>query len=514
MEKAPGMDGDIKPARIVYCSKSFRIGGGIARMDHYHHAFLDRKLFDPVFVVTDEPGEGGQAYGGVAPYIFTGLENRFEKLLEILSTADMVVFSDVFSPIICEAAIASKVPAIVEVAHDIATGRMYDEIDVTICVSEAARKVQPVPEKTAVIHNGINLPEFPFRAAPKDNGGKIIILQAGSRGKAEINLDELAGEIAAINPSVEIWMAGADQTLPSTDRVKFLGVQNDIASLYHKADLLFLYSKREAFGLVVAEAMACGLLPVVSDNGGPAEIVSNGVDGWIGQAGNRSEAVAMIRKALATYGTDEWEKMRKAARAKVENSFSIERCVREYEKVFTRILNAKGRRMAPGPRSAPVPPEVFIEEAVFHMQRGDWNRAVEMLRRMDETPTPVRVKLCAWALEKFAKQAVARGDLSTADLCYRKLYNSGFRDAPWMKDWLSVIPSGEFKTLLIKELIGMEPLNPDIYMSQAEEFLIAGDVGSALNSLREGAACCPQSEDIRQVLNMLSEKLGGGGHAV
>ncbi|MBI5814890.1 MAG: glycosyltransferase [Nitrospinae bacterium] len=500
------------PIRVVYCSKSFQVGGGIARMDHYHHMFLDRTLFDPVFVVTDEPGEGQKAYEGAAPYVFTGIENRFARLMEIFSTADMVVFSDVFSPIICEAAIASRVPAIVEVAHDIATGRMYDEIDVTICVSEAARKVQPVPEKTAVIHNGINLPEFPFRATSKDNGGKIIILQAGSRGKAEINLDALADEIAAINPSVGIWMAGADQTLPSTERVKFLGVQNDIASLYHKADLLFLYSKREAFGLVVAEAMACGLLPVVSDNGGPAEIVSNGVDGWIGPAGNRSEAIAMIRKALAIHGTDEWEKMRTAARAKVERSFSIERCVREYEIIFARIVSGKGRRATPGPRSAPVPPEVSIEEAVFHMQRGDWNRAVEMLRSMDERPAPVRVKLCAWALEKFAKQAVARGDLSTADLCYRKLYNSGFRDIPWMKDWLSVLPSGAGKEPLLKELIAMNPADADLYMLLAEFYMESGKSRLAVSALNDGAQKCPGSPELAQIRDMLAEKLGGAGH--
>ncbi len=55
----------------------------------------------------------------------------------------------------------------------------------------------------------------------------------------------------------------------------------DIFTCYCESSILLLTSYWEPFGLVIPEAMSCGL-PVVSFEGdGPCEIISNGVDGYI-----------------------------------------------------------------------------------------------------------------------------------------------------------------------------------------------------------------------------------------
>jgi len=50
---------------------------------------------------------------------------------------------------------------------------------------------------------------------------------------------------------------------------------------YEDADVLILPSVEEGFGKVVAEAMACGLPVVVSENTGAKDLVENGENGFI-----------------------------------------------------------------------------------------------------------------------------------------------------------------------------------------------------------------------------------------
>lgn len=61
--------------------------------------------------------------------------------------------------------------------------------------------------------------------------------------------------------------------------VHFLGYRLDTPELMGAAQLLLLPSWDEPFGLVVAEAMACGTPPLVTERGGVGEYVCDGVNG-------------------------------------------------------------------------------------------------------------------------------------------------------------------------------------------------------------------------------------------
>lgn len=61
--------------------------------------------------------------------------------------------------------------------------------------------------------------------------------------------------------------------------VHFLGHRDDVPELMGAVDLLVLPSWDEPFGLVVAEAMAVGTTVLVTERGGPAEYVIDGVNG-------------------------------------------------------------------------------------------------------------------------------------------------------------------------------------------------------------------------------------------
>src|SRR5207248_580451 len=65
-------------------------------------------------------------------------------------------------------------------------------------------------------------------------------------------------------------LAALARELGVSERVKFMGFvnQSQLPETYRAADILVLPSEYEPFGLVVNEAMACGLPAIVSDQVG------------------------------------------------------------------------------------------------------------------------------------------------------------------------------------------------------------------------------------------------------
>jgi len=83
------------------------------------------------------------------------------------------------------------------------------------------------------------------------------------------------------------------------DRVIFEGAMDNVVPYMQKAKLLVLTSRYEGFGMVVAEAIACGTPAVAVDCPvGPSEIIINGENGYLADYENDEELVSLIDKAL------------------------------------------------------------------------------------------------------------------------------------------------------------------------------------------------------------------------
>jgi len=81
------------------------------------------------------------------------------------------------------------------------------------------------------------------------------------------------------------------------------------------ADLLVLPSVAEAFGLVLVEAMACGLPVIACRTHGPAEIVAADKTGWLIPPDDQDS----LTDALVTAATDHQERLTRGRRAQAES---------------------------------------------------------------------------------------------------------------------------------------------------------------------------------------------------
>lgn len=99
--------------------------------------------------------------------------------------------------------------------------------------------------------------------------------------------------------------------------------QDDLITYYDRSDVMLVPSLwQEPFGLVVAEAMARALPVIASNLGGPAEIITNEINGLLVEAGNERALALAITELLNN--PEKRERFGQAARSTVQDRFVIE----------------------------------------------------------------------------------------------------------------------------------------------------------------------------------------------
>lgn len=109
----------------------------------------------------------------------------------------------------------------------------------------------------------------------------------------------------------------------------------DVEQEYAGSSIFVCSSRFEGFGMVLVEAMACGL-PVVSFDcpWGPRSIISNGEDGLLVENGN----VSQLADAMLSLMHDDEQRQKMSARARVNvGRFALEKLALQWQQLFNSL---------------------------------------------------------------------------------------------------------------------------------------------------------------------------------
>ncbi|MRX70973.1 N-acetyl-alpha-D-glucosaminyl L-malate synthase BshA [Bacillus lacus] len=120
------------------------------------------------------------------------------------------------------------------------------------------------------------------------------------------------------------------------EAVLFLGKQENLAELYSISDLMLLLSQKESFGLVLLEAMACGVPCIGTDIGGIPEVIKDGVTGYICEVGSIEEIVSKSLSLLEN--PEKHETFSERAISEGTARFHSSEIVKQYEDIYRSVL--------------------------------------------------------------------------------------------------------------------------------------------------------------------------------
>jgi glycosyltransferase involved in cell wall biosynthesis len=121
-------------------------------------------------------------------------------------------------------------------------------------------------------------------------------------------------------------------------KVHFLGRRTNIPPLIRSMDIMVHPSRWEGFGIILAEAMYCGIPVVASDRGGIPEVVEGKKCGYTHPFGDTDAFVDSISKLIL----DQELRARLGANGKsrVKRMFTVETMMQAYSKTYKEIIRA------------------------------------------------------------------------------------------------------------------------------------------------------------------------------
>ncbi len=237
--------------------------------------------------------------------------------------------------------------------------------EAVVCVAEASRAAHARlgydPKKLVVIPNGFDTRRFrPDLEARRSKRAELGIPEDApvvgmfarlhplkdhqgflrAAGMVQARLPQahfvLCGEgVEPSNRQLAQWAAEAGLG----ERLHLLGPREDVPALLAALDVYVSSSKREAFPMVIGEAMACGTPCAATDAGDSALLI--GETGRIAPVGD-AQALAEAALGLLCLPPEERGALGAAARSRVEREYNLDGIVRQYAQLY-RSLAQGGR---------------------------------------------------------------------------------------------------------------------------------------------------------------------------
>jgi len=240
------------------------------------------------------------------------------------------------------------------------TPRNRLEFCLVLCVSKfvqnyLVREAGVPKERTQVVYNGIELDWFTVRRGENPTR-QLRLLYAGrlspDKGVHTIldALELLHRAIPEADIRLSLYGGGTPEYETSLrEQARGLGIEKwveikgqvpreQMPGVFARHDvLLFPSIWPEPLARILQEAMACELVVIGTPTGGTCEILLDGENGLVFEAGNAAMLAEKIHLIASDFSLR--EKLSKAARRTVVERFSLDRMVSEIEHCFTQVLS-------------------------------------------------------------------------------------------------------------------------------------------------------------------------------
>lgn len=208
-----------------------------------------------------------------------------------------------------------------------------------ISISKSQREPAPDLNYVATVYNGIDIEKFPFNPKPENYAaflGRIspekgihFAIQAARRAKIKLLI---GAKIDVVDQ--EFYQKEIRPQIRGR-QIQYLGELNHeqkVKLLKNARVVINPINWQEPFGLVMAEAMACGTPVVATRRASAPEIVLDGKTGFLVDPKNPvPEIVASLSKIDQIKRED--------CRRRVEEKFTTELMVAGYEKAYQKVIN-------------------------------------------------------------------------------------------------------------------------------------------------------------------------------
>lgn len=178
---------------------------------------------------------------------------------------------------------------------------------------------------------------------------KKIVLGVAQGWSDEKGLQEFRVLSNRLSTEAVVVLVGNHNGLQSDDNLRFVGYtknQLELAELYAAADLLVNPSSFETFGLVTAEAMACGTPVVAYRNTGTAELVTEAC-GVLVDNQNVEKLIEAVRHVLSRSKTDYFVECVENVIRKFEKHAQLDKYLSLYRRMADKdisLISEKERR--------------------------------------------------------------------------------------------------------------------------------------------------------------------------
>ncbi|MFQ5885078.1 MAG: glycosyltransferase family 4 protein [Thermoplasmata archaeon] len=196
------------------------------------------------------------------------------------------------------------------------------------------------PKRTEVIYNGIDIETF---KPARDKENLIATISRVTEQAVALKGLETFVRASMHFPDFEFVIIGETER-PAVDELKQMNPDiiatghidhTEIIEWLQRALVYCQLSYREAFGMGVAEAMACGCIPVVTARGALPEVVGN--SGFHVPYGDEKATAEAIRRALESP-----ERVGMKARQRIVEMFSMRRREQQLVRAISEIAGAYG----------------------------------------------------------------------------------------------------------------------------------------------------------------------------